>query len=209
MIKIKNSVKIIFAFLILSLTLNSCLFVRNANVEQTKTINLSPKPTIPMSEEIVRSPQGDMIAFLPQGWFFVDVENSAPSEIFAVAVNPDYTLSAVFSKLRKNEAIDEAAKNEGAIGLARIALSRHIQKAGGAVKQVGAIDNLQIGDSSYGIFELINSTNSSKVKAAAFISSQNEYYQFSLAPLDVNSRPLPNDKEMEEIFKSILVTIQY
>jgi len=86
---IKSNIFLIVLFSVLVVIMTSCLVVKRDDTIQNDAVSLyvfSPKPEIPMSEELVRSKKGDMIAFLPKDWFFVDVEEKASSDIFAVAV---------------------------------------------------------------------------------------------------------------------------
>lgn len=184
---------------------NGCLIVRETGRDaEVENIELSPKPEIPMSEELVRSREGDMIAFLPQGWFFVDTENKAPSEIFAIAVNPDYTLSAVFTSFKKGE-----QNAENALALARESLSRHERKTAGAVKQIGKFSTTKIGLKEFGLYETSTTGGALKTRTAVFISSLGNYYEFALVPLNVSGKAIPPESEFNKIFRSILATIQF
>jgi hypothetical protein len=195
---------------ILILGTDGCLIIKHKQVEEPQpVIQLSPKPEIPMSEEIVRSRKGDMIAFLPKDWFFVDVEEKASADIFAVAVNPDYTLSAVFSIIRKTDRIDEVVDKEGLLGLARTSFARHEKKTAGTVKQVGNYSSIQLGPLEFVMYEFSTSASSEATRAAVFKSSLNQYYQFALVPMNFNGKPQPDKAEIDVIFNSILATIQY
>ncbi|MES2766151.1 MAG: hypothetical protein V4642_09800 [Bacteroidota bacterium] len=183
---------------------NGCIIVRTPDDVETEDIELSPKPEIAMSEEIVRSREGDMIAFLPGGWFFVDIENKAPSEIFAVAVNPDYTLSAVFTSFKSSE---EQAEN--ALALARKSLERHERKTAGSVKQIGKFSTTKIGLKEFGLYETSATGGALKTHTAVFISSLGNYYEFAIVPLNVSGKSLPAEEEIQKIFRSILATTQF
>jgi len=184
---------------------NGCIIVRSASDDvESEQIELSPQPEITMSEEIVRSRGGDMIAFLPEGWFFVDIENKAPSEIFAVAVNPDYTLSAVFTSFKSTE--QEA---ENALALARKSLERHERKTAGSVKQIGKFSTTKIGLKEFGLYETSVTGGALKKRTAVFISSLGNYYEFALVPLNVSGKSVPSDDDIQKIFRLILATTQF
>ncbi len=56
-----------------SIGLSGCLFVRIDDEEPPPTpVIVSPQPEIPISEEMVHSRDGDMLAFLPVGWDFIN-----------------------------------------------------------------------------------------------------------------------------------------
>jgi len=200
-----------YIILILTIILISgCIVVRHKPVaDEVTMINLSPKPEIQMSDKLVRSKKGDIIAFLPQDWFFVNVEEKASADVFAVAVNPDYTLSAVFSTIRKNDITDSIVNKEGLLGLARTSLSYHENKTAGAVKQVGKYSIIQMGTMSFSKYFYSNSSGASVSQTAVFKSSINQYYEFALIPMNITGKPLPSQIEIDKIFNSIIATIQY
>lgn len=191
--------------------LNSCIIVKEKDQkEEVKTsISLSPKPEIEMSEQMVRTGIGDMIAFLPKDWFFVDGEDKAPAEVYAIAVNPDYSLCAVFSEIRKNEEIDEIVKKENLLGLGRISYEKLNKKSGGTVQLIGKFQNIVLGQKNFVKYEISNSAGAITSKVIVFQSEMKNYYQFTLIPMDVQGKPIPPKEELNKIFNSILATIKY
>ncbi|MBM2816185.1 MAG: hypothetical protein HW421_2947 [Ignavibacteria bacterium] len=191
--------------------LTGCFIVKRPESRETppSASMVSPKPKISMSDELVRSRQGDMIAFLPKDWFFVDVENRSSSDVIAVAVNPDYTLSAVFSLIKSNENITDIVTKEGLLGLARISFARHERKTAGAVKLIGNYQTIQIGQKSFAIFEFSSNGGASTTKIAVYKSELNQYYEFALTPMNFTGKPQPTKEETNAIFNSILTSIDY
>ena len=149
---------------------DSCLIVKQKTLEEEIPLNInqSLKPEIPMSETTVLSRKGDMIAFLPKDWFFVDITDQAPADIIAMAVNPDYTLGAVFSALKKSEQTDEVYEKEGLNGLARLCYEKHQKKSAGSMRQVGKYSSLLNGNLSYAKFEFTNAGPAMTIQAAVF-----------------------------------------
>lgn len=207
----KFIIKILLPFtFFLILILESCFIVReDVETDVAPAVSISPKPLVPMSETLVRSDKGDMIAFLPEGWFFVDLEDKISSDVFAVAVNNDYTLSAIFSVIRKNDKVDELVQKEQLIGLARTSLAKKQKKTGDAVKLYGKYTTLMMGTLSFCRFSYSTSSGALTSQSAVFISTLEQYYEFALVPISVNGNPLPAQTEIDKIFTSILTTIQY
>jgi hypothetical protein len=191
--------------------ISGCIVVVNEenNIETEPEISLSPKPLLKMSDKIIRSEKGDMIAFLPEGWFLIDVESKVTSDIIAVAVNPDYTLSAVFSIVRQNELIKETIDKEGLYGLARTALERRANKTVGFVKQIGKYQTINMGNHEFVKYEFSNTGGAIIAKSAVYISSLGDYYEFSLVPVNIKNNIIPNVREIDEIFQSFLASINY
>lgn len=201
--------KILFLAIAISIVvLNSCIFVK-APKTSAPSVNLSPKPTVAMSEDYLRSTNGDLAAFIPKDWFFIDIEDEVSADVLGAAVNPDYNLCAVFSKIKQNEKSDDAVANEGIIGLANAAIAKHAQKTANSVKQIGKPSIVEIGANKFAYFEISSNSGATKTMAVTFVSSTNNYYEFTLSPIDVSSKPLYDEKEMKNIFNSILCSLQF
>lgn len=209
-IKIDISFFRYFLFVGVIILLNSCFVVKEeVETDIAPAVVLSPKPTIDMSDILVRSQKGDMIAFLPKGWFFVDLEDKISSDAFAIAVNPDYSLAAVFSVIKKNDELVQLVKKEGLIGLARYNLSRKQDKTGDAVKLSGKYTSVNMGTLSFCKFNYIATDIGVTAQSAVFISTMGEYYEFGLIPMNIRSTAISGILDTDKIFNSILSTIQY
>jgi hypothetical protein len=201
----------ILTVLLLATTVNSCIVVMHEN-KQSETepeVTLSPKPILKMSETILRSVKGDMVAFLPENWFLVNVESKVTPDIIAVAINPDYTLSAVFSIIRNNEIIKNVIEKEGLFGLARLSYERRENKTVGYIKQIGKYQAINMGAQDFVKYEYSNTGGALIAKSAVFISSTGEFYEFSLLPINIKNNIIPSSKEFDEVFQSFLASINY
>lgn len=192
-------------------SVSGCIVVKENDDEPniTPLIKLSPVPEIIMSDNLVRSSRGDMVAFIPKNWFFVDVEEKASSEIIAVAVNPEYTLNAVFSVIRKNEKIDSLVANEGLYGLARYSFSRRERKTAGAVKLVGKYEQIEMGYHEFVKYNFTTTGGAIVSQTLVFQSQLEQYYEFTLLPMDVKGSPIASQKDIDKIFRSIASTIKF
>ncbi len=188
----------------------SCIFVVQKEPESAAPkMSLSARPAIKMSDEIVRSNKGDMISGIPENWFFIDLEEQISPDIIAIAVNPDYTLSAVFSVIRNNQSVKPVVDKEGLMGLARMSLARHQKKTAGAVKQLGKYQPVELGSQSFVTYSFSSTGGAANAKAAVFISQLDELYEFALVPMNVTGVQMPSEEEIDKIFKSIMASIKY
>lgn len=207
----KFCIKFIIVFLII-LGANSCIVVKYDNIQSDvePKISLSPKPEIKMSDIIVRSEKGDMIAFLPADWFFVNVESDVSPDIFAVAVNKDYNLSLVFSALRLNEAVTEQMQESKILSLARLSLDRRSRKSGGIVEHIGKFGTLKMGNLEFAKYEFTTTGGALTARSAVFTSTLGHNYEISLIPLnDVSLNPIPPAEDLDKMFFSILASVKY
>lgn len=199
---------LLFAFV--TANFNSCIMVKHEENEEIKQeITLSPKPEVKMSDNLVRSYKGDMITFLPEDWFLIDVEEKVSSDIIAVAVNPDYNLSAVFSVLRNDITLSAIVEKEGLFGLARAAMDRRSRKSGGNARLSGKYQKISIGNQEFVKYEFTTTSGAINAQAVVFSSATNEFYEFALVPVIVNGNPLPPADYTEDVFQSFLSSIKY
>ncbi|MBL7998924.1 MAG: hypothetical protein JNL32_09845 [Candidatus Kapabacteria bacterium] len=190
-----------------------CLFV-SAEKKVEQTVVVPAKPEIQMSEEYIRSKQGDVLVYMPEGWYVIDVEGKAPADVVAVAVNPDYTLSLVVQSVRKNDLIDQTVQKEGVLGLARMAFEKRSRKTANTVRLLSKILPVNIGSKAYGVYEFTGDSQDSsgvflRSRSAVFITSVNSYYECSLIPTAITAKPLPAETDIEKVFRSVLASIQY
>lgn len=198
------------AIVFITLLLESCLFVKapKQDVHQPEHAEPSPLPKLEMSDELVRTSQGDMIALLPKGWVLLDPGMSASESILVVAVNPDYSCSAVFSNVNLTASTQQTVAEDDLLGLARHAFSLHQRKSGGVTKLVDsyAIDTL--GTRLFGTYSFTG-TGGMRTRCAVFTSTLGNHYQFAVVPLASSGREVPSDRLQEQYFTSILATIQF
>jgi hypothetical protein len=200
----------LFFILLIVFSLNSCIIVKlTESSDTTPTINLSPKPEIELSDILIRSKQGDMIAFLPKGWFLIDALDKVSSDVIAVAVSPDYSLSAVFSEFRSNEQTSSIIEKEGLLGLARLSLAKRERKTAGTIKIIGKYTPIEIGPNSFVKYEYSASGGGLSSMTAVFKSTLNLYYEFTLVPIETNRMSIPLRSEIDKIFQSFIASIKF
>lgn len=190
--------------------LPSCLFVRAPQQnEDVQNVALSPQPQIDMSDDLVRTRAGDLIALLPRGWVFLDTKGESSADIVSVAVNPDYTLSMVVSSISHGESTRELTEGEGMLGLARVAFQKHVRKSAGAVKLIGTYRTAELGPRRFGLYDFSMAAGGLRTRAAVCTSTLGNHYEIALVPLTVSGKDLPDNTTQEATFSSILATVQY
>ena len=208
-------INIYFISLIMLIVLNSCIIVKeddNTEIIQAHegtTYTLTPKPIIPMSETYIRSEQGDMVSLIPKDWILLNIDNNTNPDIFAIAVNKDYTLSAVFSNVRHTSNLDDVYKSDGIIGVVNFTLNKKKQKTGGSLNIMGNIDFINIGPYKYAKFNSTHTGGVSYNQSVVFKSTLNNFFEFSLVPINVMGMETPTQKDIDDIFHSILSSVKY
>jgi hypothetical protein len=203
-------VRVFLLILFVAVALPACLFVKAPEEKfDVQNVALSPQPEIPMSDDLVRTRAGDLIALLPRSWVFLDTKNEASAEIVSVAVNPDYTLSMVVSSIPGAESSKESIESDGLLGLARSTFQKHVRKTGGQAKLVGLYRIAQLGARRFAAFDFSTNGGSLRTRCAVCVSSLGNNYEIALAPLTVTGKDVPDPLEQERVFRSILATVQY
>lgn len=202
--------RVVLIILFVAIALPSCLFVKAPDEKfDVQNVALSPQPEIPMSDDLVRTRAGDLIALLPRSWVFLDTKNEASAEIISVAVNPDYTLTMVVSAIPGAESSKESIESDGLLGLARATFQKHVRKTGGQAKLVGSYRIAQLGARRFAAFDFSTNGGSLRTRCAVCVSSLGNSYEIALAPLTVTGKDVPDPLEQERVFRSILATVQY
>ncbi len=201
--------KLVLVLFAIATVLNGCFIVMYPeHTDVAPKIILSPKPEVEMSDELVRSDKGDMIAFLPKGWFFIDNSNKTSGEVFTVAVNPKYNIAAVFSFLPVSPESTPLIEKDGLIAAARMSLVKHKENSDKPVELVGKYQIVDAGTLQFATYNF-TTNNIANASSAVFLSKTGTYYEFSLVPMIVNQNPLPEQKEFDKYFRSILATIKF
>lgn len=194
----------------LAIALPSCLFVKAPQqTDDVQHVALSPQPQIDMSDELVRTRAGDLIALLPKGWVFIDTKGEASADIISIAVNPDYTLSMVVSSIPHGESTRDMTDGEGMLGLARVAYQKHVRKSAGAIKLIGTYRTAELGPRRFGLYDMSMAAGGLRTRAAVCTSTLGNHYEISLVPLTVSGKDVPDNATQETTFRSILATVQY
>lgn len=198
-------------FLFLSVVLTNCIFVKKHTEEFDEyiSVDLIQKPKIIMGDEILRSEKGDMISLLPKDWFFIDLGPDTPNDVFAIAVNPDYSLALVFSSIKPNPMIDEIYQEQKLIGLANFLFDKKQKKALGGLIKSHTISTFTSSHMEFVMYKYRTKSQPIFSYNAVFRSSINNVYEISMIPLNLSGITMPSDFEMETIFTSVLATVRY
>lgn len=180
-----------------------------ANAETERPLRQLPsKPSVAMSDEVVRSELGDMVSLLPVEWSLVNIETNLPVQIFSVAVNNQYTASLAYSVLRKEENFDQIFQKDGLIGIGKISATKRDTKMRN-IKRLGEFEEVQVGTKRFCLYRYTTDNGATLNRVAVFRSSFGNYYECTLSDLTFTGRKLIPRDEMENIYLSVLATIDF
>lgn len=189
---------------------SSCLVVKYDKKEQEapQKIELSPKPQITMSDQVIRSDFGDMIAFLPEDWFFVNLEDSRDN-VFSTGVNPDYSLSLIFDELTKTDDLKRVIKNKNYEELGKISFEDQKNRSKAKLDLINVFKEIQIGELNFMTYYTSTTSGALNSRSAVFITDFGNCYRVTLLPMDILGKPIPSNDQLDIIFESILTTVKY
>lgn len=201
----------ISSFLLISLVLTNCIFVKQhtEEVDEYISVDLIQKPKIIMGEDVLRSEKGDMISLLPKDWFFIDLGVDTPNDVYAIAVNPDYSLSLIFTCFKPNPMIDEIYKEQKLVGLANYIFDKKQKKALGGLIKNHTISTFTSSHMEFVMYKYRTKSQPIFSYNAVFRSTTDNVYEISMIPLNLSGITMPSDFEMETIFTSVLATVRY
>lgn len=183
-----------------------CAFWRmSSGHEQIVVAELTPEPGILLAENPVFSPMGDLVVFLPQGWFALDLGERAPAGTVVVGVNAEYTLALTVALFRRAPA--GVAGEYDLIELARQSFARHQARSAGALRLRSDFTVVRIGMKSFVVYHF--SDGSRTVQVAVFVSSLGTVYELALFPLTLRAVEPPPEQERERLFHGILRALQF
>ncbi|MFM8280055.1 MAG: hypothetical protein ACKN9Y_00465 [Bacteroidota bacterium] len=192
-------------FIMMLIGLSGCLFVWEEE-EFYPAMALSPMPEISMSQKTIESKEGDVVAFIPEGWYLLQKDMFPTNNVFAMAVDSTMTLTMVFSKL--TIPVKDSVSSKDVNGMMRFAMQQHIAKSGGLVQQIGKGRPLLIGRKTFGYISFAKA-NAMSTKALVWRSNAGNHYECALVPLEMTSTPVPSDSMQTTIIRSIASMILF
>jgi hypothetical protein len=165
-------------------------------------------PVVTVSDNRVHSPTGDMTARLPDGWVSLDVEKLDTPELFAVACNPDYTISLVFSAIAVDNTARKGFDRGGMIGLAESSFERHRKRSAGRATMVQDAEEFAIGRRRFGAYTYTTDSMRTLTRVAVFYTASN-LYECAVTHLTFTDRDLPALKTLREIHQAVLASVEW
>lgn len=209
------------ASLMLSLltSLSGCIAVKSAEEETAVTKgeasdqkpripSLPSKPSVQMSDDIVRSEVGDMVSTLPDAWSLMNTKTTAPQQVFAVATNHDYTLGLVYSLLYKEGSYDQTFQKEGIASIAKASFTKR-ERRNPYSKRIGEVEEVMVGTKHFGMYKYTTDNGATVNRVAVFRSALGNYYECTMTEFPFTGRKLPAREDSEQVFASVLAAIDY
>jgi hypothetical protein len=149
-----------------------------------------------------------MTAHLPSNWVTIDPEKMEDPQIFAVACDPDYTLSLVFSEVTLDNSSRAGLDRKGMRGLLDASFARRQKRTGMRAREVGDVEEFVIGLRKFGAYTYTTDSMHTVTRVALFYTNYH-LYECAITQLTFSERePLP-PKQVRDIHQLVLTTVEW
>lgn len=195
--------------------LQSCIIVKEKapppqTEQKIEMSKLRAEATSLLSNDMIITPDSEIVTYKPKDWFFVNTselkKNETSSEIVTVAVNKDYTMAFMVSKVQMPIAMSKLIENDEMVDVARLHFEQKKEKATEQLFIASDIDLMPYGQKEIPMYAFTSMGNTQKVRIALLKTTTNKLYEFALIPLDFTSATPLTDKETLQLFQTILAT---
>lgn len=160
-------------------------------------------PPITLSNEQIHSPSGDMSARLPYNWVMLDAQQIESPQVFAVACNPEYTLSVIFSEIPIDNTMKSRFSRDGVGGLIDLSFERRMRRSNGRATTIGDVEEFAIGKRRFSAYSYTTDTSKTMTRVAIFYTARN-LYECAITELTFSDHPLPDIPTLTYIHQLIL-----
>jgi hypothetical protein len=165
-------------------------------------------PQIAFAPDQIHSPSGDMSARVPKGWVLLDAEKLESPQVFAVACDPAYTISVIFSEAPVDNVARGIFSRDGLKGLVDASFQRHFKRSHNRAAMVGDIEEFAIGRRQFAAYTYSTDSMQTVTRVAVFFTNSH-LYECAITHLTFNAHDLPNEKTVRGIHQLILGSIEW
>jgi glucose/arabinose dehydrogenase len=165
-------------------------------------------PQITFAADQIHSPSGDMSARVPKGWVMLDAEQLEAPQVFAVACNPEYTMSVIFSEAPVDNAARGIFSRDGLKGLVDASFQRHLKRSQGRAVMAGETEEFAIGRRQFAAYSYSTDSLHTMTRVAVFFTNSH-LYECAITHLTFSARDLPSEKTVRNLHQLILGSIEW
>mgnify|MGYP000312523900 CR=1 FL=1 len=160
------------------------------------------------SEEELRSPDGDLLLPLPEGWTLLPPSRDLAEGTIGLALNPDLTMSVVIQRIFPTEALAAALDTRDIRALARVCFERRLQRTGNTIRltsNFGAIgrDSLRMGTYEF-VEQSTDTATVRRTRVAVVPTASSNVYEVALSPIMLSLDRIPDERRLDSAFRLML-----
>ncbi len=165
-------------------------------------------PAVDLSDEVVYSPAGDMKARLPQDWVTLDDARFQDPEIFAVACDPHYTMTIVFSEVPLDDVLVNIFRSKGMVGLLQANFKERVERLGGVPPKLLKAEEFALGQRKFGAYTFTTDSSLTSTRVALFYTRKH-LYECTITQLPYTEGELPTNEKIKDVHQIVLGGIEW
>ena len=165
-------------------------------------------PAVDLSDDVVYSPDGDMRAALPEEWVALDATRFGNPDIFAVACDPGYSMTIVFSKIPLDQELGRAFNDNGMLGILKAHYDERVARLGAAPPLLVSAEEFAIGKRRFASYLFTVDKGVTYTRVVLFYTKKN-MYECSITQLPYTESDLPSQELMLDIHQIVLGGIEW
>ncbi|MCS7000981.1 MAG: hypothetical protein RML15_05700 [Bacteroidota bacterium] len=160
------------------------------------------------SDEELRSPAGDIVLPLPEGWTVLPSAQRLAEGTIGVALDSLGTMAAILQRVPPSDAIVAALSQRDMRALARACFDRRLQRTGNTVRlsaafRLSARDSLRFGTYTFTEHNA-DSSQLSFTYVAVIPTVEGSVYELAVSPLDLALDRRADNRRLDSIFQFLL-----
>jgi len=170
---------------VLSIVFAGCIIIR-------QTATLPPPPysgSVPLTGQIIHSPDGDMIATIPEGWILLDTENKTEPDKILVLVDTAYSGIIFFEKFTTTPELTADIQQDGIEVAARKSFARLQTKTHGAATLFSSYLTFGVDDRAFCSYEYTTDHKRTKNRVVVF-SAGKQIYECVAAQISTDEKAM-------------------
>ncbi len=142
----------------------------------------SPYPdNYPLTEEVVKSLNGELELKVPQGWFST-VDQNSPPNLLAWLVKEDYSATMAITEIQADEVTRRKITKEGLETLAFISFKLKAERAKGKGELISEPKGFKLNDQEFCSYEYSPDGRQTIVRVVVF-ATEKHLYDFAMVPI--------------------------
>ncbi len=205
----------LIVILLVVLAIPSCIIVKEKalppkTAQKIEMSKLRAEATQLLSNDVIITPDSEIVTFKPKDWFFIDISdlknNVSNGEIVAIAVNKDYTMAFIVSKVIQSLAMTKLLEDEDMADVARLHFQQKKESATEQLFMASDYELIPYGLKEIPLYSFTSLGNTQKVRVALLKTTTKKLYELALVPLEISSATPFTEKESLLLFQTILAT---
>ena len=173
--------------------------------------SLPPAPytaSVPLTGQVVHSPDGDMIATIPQGWILLDTENKVEASKILVFTDTSYSGVVFFSVFPTTPGLLADVQQDGIEVAARKSYERLKAKTHSSAVLISSFVTFGVDDRPFCSYEYTTDHNKTRNRVVVFYSGKH-FYECVASQISTDEKAMMSFPKLCDAQQSLVNTIRW